>query len=255
MASDQQLSKPVRLVRRPRRKFLLAVGDSLAAGYQPDRRCSRCTRRRPVRLFATRDTRAATRQIWRRRKVFRSSISDVLARPPRRCWRLPPSPSAGSSSAEFGVASPDFGRRDLLIASLGRVGLVTLDIGANDLDHCLSGSKVNTACCLGRRLGGEEPRPDSDVARGGSAPLRSRCSYRWHETTTDPFLGVGFSPAGLRATSSPWVGCGDERLSTPRSVHVQESSGIVVDVAQRSRLTTSRRLFDSTGKRFQKMSP
>jgi lysophospholipase L1-like esterase len=179
-------------------KFLLAIGDSLAAGYQPTDAVSLP----PIDSasgFRDQGYPASYAADLARMQGLSlvdlgcpgETTSSILATPALSlCGEL--------YEAEFGVASQISAVETFLSRHPGRVGLVTLDIGANDLDHCVSTSSVNSTCLasvdvavvknLGRIL---TPLMASVRHFDPTAPVAAMNYY-------DPFLGLEFSPGGVK---------------------------------------------------------
>jgi lysophospholipase L1-like esterase len=178
-------------------RYLLAVGDSLAAGYQPTDH----TTLPPIDAASGfRDqgypgSYAAGLATSRGLSLVDlacpgETTTSMLATPAQACGKV--------YEAEFGVASQISAAESFLSRHRGRVGLVTLDIGANDLDHCYSTSNVNMGCL-----------ESSDVAavRNLAQILTSLTAsvHRYDPGTRvagmdyyDPFLGLEFSPGGIK---------------------------------------------------------
>jgi lysophospholipase L1-like esterase len=179
-------------------KFLLAVGDSLAAGYQPTDGVSLP----PVDAASGfRDqgypgSYAADLAAMQGRSLVDlacpgETTSSMLATPAEPvCGKL--------YEAEFGVTSQILAAETFLSRHPGRVGLLTIDIGANDLDHCVSSSNVNTTCLASA---------DVAVVKNLSRILTSLVASLHHfdpgagvagMNYYDPFLGLEFSPGGVK---------------------------------------------------------
>jgi lysophospholipase L1-like esterase len=101
------------------------------------------------------------------------------------------------------VYSEEFGARTQVAAALsflsrhkGQVSDVTIDIGANDLDNCISGTNVNTSC-LEQHLGAATTNIGAIVRELQSALRQSDPQARMIAMNYyDPFLGLAFSPGG-----------------------------------------------------------
>jgi lysophospholipase L1-like esterase len=179
-------------------KYLLAVGDSLAAGYQPADNATLppIDAASGFRDQGYRGSYAAGLAASRGLSLVDlacpgETTASMLATPAQvLCGKL--------YEAEFGVASQISAAQSFLSRHRGRVGLVTLDIGANDLDHCYSKSNVNTGCL-----------ESSDVAAVRNLAqiltLLTASVHRYDPGTRvagmdyyDPFLGLEFSPGGIK---------------------------------------------------------
>jgi lysophospholipase L1-like esterase len=179
-------------------KLLLAVGDSLAAGYQP----SDALALPPIdSASGFRDqgypgSYAADLATMRGLSLVDlgcpgETTSSMLATPAMAlCGDL--------YKAEFGASSQISAAETFLSRHPGRVGLVTLDIGANDLDHCVSASNVNTTCLASADV--------AVVKNLGRILISLMASVRHFDPGArvaamnyyDPFLGLEFSPGGVK---------------------------------------------------------
>ena len=214
-------------------RMLLAVGDSLAAGYQPtDSRALPPVD--PVTGF--RDTGfpggyasviAAARHL---RLVDLGCPGETIA-------SLQGTPALGACSSLYRGEAARSSQLAAAIAVLdahpGQVAAVTVDIGANDLDHCASATGINASCLV---------RTDANLASGLSSVL-GRLSSALHRDDPgavlatmnyyDPFLARAEQPGGTHgdaeaAGSLAAVNALNVELSAiGRSQHVQ-----VADVAR-----------------------
>ena len=179
-------------------KYLLAVGDSLAAGYQPTDGASLppLDQGSGYRDQGYPDSYAADLATSRGLALVDlacpgETTSSMLATPAQLlCGQL--------YKAEFGVTSQISAAESFLSRHRGRVGLVTIDIGANDIDHCVTTSKVNTAC-----LGAADLAVVKNLDRiltllvaavHHSDPGARVVGMNYY----DPFLGLEFSPGGVK---------------------------------------------------------
>jgi lysophospholipase L1-like esterase len=105
-------------------------------------------------------------------------------------------------NAEFSDRSQITAAETFLARHPGRVALVTLDIGANDVDTCISATKVNATCLEA-----------NDVAAiknlGTILGALTRAVHRYDPTARvagmnylDSFLGLAFSPGGTSGTEA-----------------------------------------------------
>jgi lysophospholipase L1-like esterase len=179
-------------------KVLLAVGDSLAAGYQPTDRSALP----PI------DSGSGFRDqgypgSYAADLATSQSLSLVdLACPGETTASMLATPAQALCGdlykAEFGVSSQIAAAESFLSRHRGRVGLVTLDIGANDLDHCVSATTVNTGCLESADVGAVKNL-------GRILTLLTASVHRFDPGTRiaamdyyDPFLGLEFSPGGIK---------------------------------------------------------
>jgi lysophospholipase L1-like esterase len=180
-------------------KYLLALGDSLAAGYQPTDGVS-LPPVDPASGFRDRGypgSYAADLATLQGLSLVDlgcpgETTSSMLA--------TPAEPLCGLLyEAEFGVGSQISAAETFLSRHPGRVGLITLDIGANDLDHCLSTSSVNTTCLASadvavlKNLGRILTSLTASVRHFDPGARVAGMNYY------DPFLGLEFSPGGIRS--------------------------------------------------------
>jgi lysophospholipase L1-like esterase len=179
-------------------KYLLALGDSLAAGYQPTDGVS-LPPVDPASSFRDQGypgSYAADLATMQGLSLVDlgcpgETTSSMLATPAQpRCGEL--------YEAEFGVGSQILAAETFLSRHPGRVGLITLDIGANDLDHCVSTSNVNTTCLASadvavlKNLGRILTSLMASVRHFDPGARVAGMNYY------DPFLGLEYSPGGIR---------------------------------------------------------
>lgn len=179
-------------------KFLLAVGDSLAAGYQPGDGVSLP----PIdTVSGFRDQGYPGSYAADLATMQGLSLVDLGCPGETTSSMLltPAEPLCGKLyEAEFSAASQISAAETFLSRHRGRVGLVTLDIGANDVDHCLSASSVNTTCLASA---------DVTAIKNLNRILTSLVAVLHHFDPGarvagmdyyDPFLALEFSPGGAR---------------------------------------------------------
>ena len=104
-------------------------------------------------------------------------------------------------AAEFGAHTQLAAALGFLSRHKGQVADVTIDIGANDLDNCISGTNVN-ASCLEQHLGAAATNIAAIVRQVQSSlrqadPQAQIIAMNYY----DPFLGLAFSPGGTRGPS------------------------------------------------------
>lgn len=115
----------------PSPSYYLALGDSLAAGYQPDPSIGRDKGYVP-------DTYAAlTQEPQYRRMVLQNLGCDGATTV---------SLLSGGGCAYPGVASQLAAAEQFLDEHPGRVKVITIDIGGNDINHCVVGGVINATC-------------------------------------------------------------------------------------------------------------
>jgi lysophospholipase L1-like esterase len=177
-------------------RYLLALGDSLAAGYQP--------------IYATTlppvDVVSGFRDIG-----YPSSYAAGVAAaqglqlvdlgcPGETSTSMLGAPAIGQCTAlykaEFRAKSQMSAALDFISAHLGQVSLVTLDIGANDLDKCFSTSQINGTCLKNTDL--SVIRNLSSILSTLTTELRKSdpgvrlIGMNYY----DPFLGLAYTPGG-----------------------------------------------------------
>jgi lysophospholipase L1-like esterase len=179
-------------------KFLLAVGDSLAAGYQPtdgvspppvDSGSGFRDQGYPGSYAADLATKQGLSLVDL--GCPGETTSSMLA--------TPAEPLCGDLyEAEFGVASQISAAETFLSRHPGRVGLVTIDIGANDLDHCVSNSKMNTACLASADVAAVKNLSRILTLLMGSVRRFDPGARVAGMNYYDPFLAFEFSPGGIK---------------------------------------------------------
>ena len=179
-------------------KVLLALGDSLAAGYQP----TFGTNLPPIdqssgyRDLGYPGSYAADVASKRRLRLVDlgcpgETAASMLGTPARnQCAHL--------YSGEFAAHSQLVAAETFLSRHPGQVALVTIDIGMNDLLRCVSASQVSTLCL-----------EKNNVATERNLVVILRSLVAWlHRTDPrarvvamnyyDPFLGLAYAPGGTQ---------------------------------------------------------
>jgi lysophospholipase L1-like esterase len=112
--------------------YYLALGDSLAAGYQPDPTISRDEGyvNRVYEELASRDRRLALRNLG----CDGATTVTLLSR--------------GGGCAYDGAASQLAAAERFLRQHRGQIRLVTIDIGGNDVNRCAAGGVIDETCAL-----------------------------------------------------------------------------------------------------------
>jgi lysophospholipase L1-like esterase len=179
-------------------KVLLALGDSLAAGYQP--------------TFATSIPPIDASSGYPDRGYPGSYAADVASARGQRLVDLGcPGETTASMlaipaqnqcallySREFAAHSQLVAAENFLSRHPGQVALVTIDLGVNDLLHCVSESQVNTACLKENDIVAERNlaailRPlVSSLHRADPRARIVAMNYY------DPFLALAYSPGGTQ---------------------------------------------------------
>jgi lysophospholipase L1-like esterase len=180
----------------PAGKYVLALGDSLASGYQPTDKTSL-----PPIDSSTgfRDTGYSN--------SYAADVASTLGRtlidlgcPGETSTSMLATPAlvqcGALYKAAFDVTSQIAAAKAFLAGHLNQVSIVTLDIGANDLDRCFSATSVNTSCLKST---------NATVIANLSTILTSlNASLRKDDPSArlvgmnyyDPFLGLAYKPGG-----------------------------------------------------------
>ena len=179
-------------------KILLALGDSLAAGYEPS--------------FGTSLPPINPSSGYRDHGYPGSYAADLAG---TRGLRLVDLGCPGETTASMlGIPAQhqcallyatDFAAQSQLVAAetflshhRGQVALVTIDIGVNNLLHCVSASQVNPTCIQENNVSTQ--RNLAGILRSLIASLR-RADPRARVIAMnyyDPFLGLAYSPGGTQ---------------------------------------------------------
>ena len=177
-------------------RYLLALGDSLAAGYQP--------------IYGT--TLPPLNTVSGFRDVgYPNSYAAGVARaqglqlvdlgcPGETSTSMLGSPAIGQCTAlykaEFRAKSQMSATLTFIATHLGQISLVTLDLGANDLDECFSTSQINATCLKNTDL--SVVRNLSSILSSLTAALKKAdpgarlVGMNYY----DPFLGLAYAPGG-----------------------------------------------------------
>lgn len=182
-------------------KILLALGDSLAAGYEP--------------TFATSSPLVDQATGYRDQGYAGSYASDVattrsmklidLGCPGETTASMLGTPAQSQCrtlySAELGAHSQVAAAESFLARHQNQVGLLTLDIGANDVDACVAGTSLS-AICVENHVDSAVKNLGVILADIGPALRRDDPSARIVSMNYyDPFLGLAFTPGGTKGTS------------------------------------------------------
>ncbi len=189
-------------------RFLLALGDSLAAGYQPtdgrtpppvDPATGRADQGYPGSYPADLAHR------------YRLALAD-LACPGETSASFASAPAekacANSYRQWFGVTDQEAAAGRFLAEHRGKVALVTIDIGANDLDGCATPKSVDFGCLAAgeRSIATQVPRilaflKAHVAADDPGTPVVSMNYY-------DPFLAAAFAPGGASGAAEATASVG-----------------------------------------------
>ncbi len=220
--------------------ILLALGDSLASGYQPPDEA------------ALPPVDPATG--WRDGGYPGGYAADLAAYEHMRLIDLgcPGETTASYSNkpaqtacatlyrGEFGVANQQAAALRALAKYPGQVRLVTFDLGANDVDACLSGESVNAAC-LTRSIAAVLNRLPRLLASVKAAlikddpgtPLAAMDYY-------DPFLALQDDPGGALASELAALSLGAvEALDASLRALCLRAGVLVADVSSEFQLASS----------------
>jgi len=182
-------------------KILLALGDSLAAGYQPSDHqvlppVNSVTGYRdigyrgsyPADIAASRGLRLA--DLGCPGETSFSMISTPARRDCESVYR-----------GEFNATSQINAARAFLNRHRGEVSLVTFDIGTNDVDHCFSASGISATCVF---------RAEVDLQRNFRTIVsKIRATLHLDDPKAllltmnyyDPYLGLAYTPGGTRGAA------------------------------------------------------
>ncbi len=185
--------------------YLLALGDSLAAGYQPldgssspplDPSTGFPDRGYPGGYAA--DLAAARHLDLADLACPGETTASMTGKPARtRCADL--------YRAELGASSQLGAALVFLSRHRGEVAIVTIDLGANDIEGCVAHRDVDAACLrrgaanVARRLPPILRTLLAAVARDDPGARLVGMNYY------DPFLGLAFTPGGQRASAEAFL--------------------------------------------------
>jgi lysophospholipase L1-like esterase len=183
-------------------KILLALGDSLAAGYQPVDGTSVLPPVDPETQFRDQgypQSYPADLAAIRHLRLIDLGCPGETTR----SMRGTPAETACASlyRKEFDAGSQLAAAERFLARNAGKVGMVTLDIGANDLDACVTTHGADLGCLADH---------DATALNDLTADLRALTAavHRFDRGTPveamnyyDPFLGLAYSPGGGNGSS------------------------------------------------------
>ncbi|HVC24491.1 MAG TPA: SGNH/GDSL hydrolase family protein [Acidimicrobiales bacterium] len=206
---------PRALLRAP---VLLALGDSLAAGYQP----SYATHPPPVDpATGFRDTGYPGSYPADIAAVRHLRVVD-LACPGETTSTMTGTPAIARCATtyrdELGASSQLGAATSYLEAHKGTVALVTLDLGANDVDSCASSGRISLSCVQSgeARVSARLPAIVAALRRALAAddPGARLVAMNYY----DPFLALAFTPGGFEGAAAAALSLGpmysfDRRLA------------------------------------------
>jgi lysophospholipase L1-like esterase len=221
-------------------KYLLALGDSLAAGYQPTFERSLP----PVNpITGYRDVgypNGYAAELASERGLTLVDLgcpgettASMLGKPAmQQCANL--------YAQEFGTQSQLGAAESFLSQHSGQVELVTIDIGANDLEHCVSTSQVSLSCLQTNDVA--TMKHLAEILRSLASRIhRSDPSAQFASMNYyDPFLGLAYVPGGaegLKLAAASLVATdifNTQLAATFRTFHVLRA-----DVASAFRMNTA----------------
>ena len=179
-------------------RFVLALGDSLAAGYQP--------------VYGHRLPPLDPVDQLRDQGYPHSYAADVAKRlglglvdlgcPGETTLSFTTRPAMGPCTTLYRTAYSAPNQQAAALAVIashpGKIALVTFDLGANDVDACLAGGSLNDACVLNKALAVIHRLPKivatihAALAKADpGAPMVAMDYY-------DPFLGLAIRPGGAK---------------------------------------------------------
>ena len=179
-------------------RYLLALGDSLAAGYQPtdgtmppptDPSTGYPDHGYPGGYAADL---ASTRHL---------TLID-LACPGETTASMTGSPAEGQCTktyrGEFDASSQLAAAMTFLGLHRREVSLVTLDLGANNLDGCVSSSGINLNCLEAGQSAAKRQLPGIVASLRAAITVDDPGSRLVAMNYYDPFLGIAYAPGGAK---------------------------------------------------------
>jgi lysophospholipase L1-like esterase len=135
-------------------------------------------------------------------------------------------------SGELGASNQQAAALAVLAAHLHEVRLVTFDLGANDLDACLSGTTVDAGCLFARSSAVLARLPHllatirAALERDDPGARLAAMDYY------DPFLGLAEDPGGLKGTALATLSVGVlETFDASLRAIYAHAGAVVVDVS------------------------
>jgi lysophospholipase L1-like esterase len=182
--------------------ILLALGDSLAAGYQPADGTTVLPPLDPATGFRDRGYSSSYPADIATARGLRlidlacpgETTESMFASPARQAC-------AALYSKKLGATSQLAAAERFLSRNTGHVALVTLDIGANDLDRCVSARGADLGCLESsdvstvKRLAAIVRALVTAVRRADPAAVVVAMNYY------DPFLGLAYAPGGSKGAA------------------------------------------------------
>ena len=234
-------------------KTLLALGDSLAAGYQPTDG-QQPPPIDPATGYSDLGYPGSYPADVAKARHFK--LVD-LGCPGETSTSMRTTPAqtdcASLYKSEFGSTSQLAAARVFLDHHRGQVALVTLDIGANDIDRCISTSGANSSCLASA---------DSDLERNFSVIVHMiQAALRRDDPSArlvtmnyyDPYLGFAYLPGGTRGAQLAAESLvGVDALNAQFSVSDRLLNVGIADVAGAFKINSSLPLLSYAGKTLPK---
>lgn len=209
-------------------KYLLALGDSLAAGYQPTDGLVPPPKDPATGYSDTGYPGSYPADIAAARHL---RLAD-LACPGETTRSMTGSPAIGACTTvyrgEFHASSQLAAATTFLSDHRGEVALVTLDIGANDIDGCVSSHGVSLACLSAAQatIGSQLPPIVAGIEKAlrvddPATPLIAMNYY-------DPFLSLAYAPGGLTGSTFAALSVGATDAFNRRLADVYKRASVPV---------------------------
>jgi len=214
------------------RHYLLALGDSLAAGYQPTDGASP-----PPKNPATGYPDAGYPGSYASDIASNRGLDLIdLACPGETTASMTSTPAeaacASAYKAEFGVANQITAAKAFLAAHRSQVAIVTFDLGANDIDGCADSGGVSLSCINAgeSRIAAQLPAIVGEIRQllKTDDPKALFVAMNYY----DPFLGAAYSPGGLTGSLASTLSVGAAQLLNTRLATIYAHDSVpVADVA------------------------
>lgn len=184
--------------RQPAGRFVLALGDSLAAGYQP--------------IYGHRLPPIDPADQLRDQGYPHSYAAVVATRlglglmdlgcPGETTVSFSTRPAMGPCTTLYRSAYSAANQMAAALAVIarhpGKIALVTFDLGANDVDGCLSGGSLNDACVLKQALAVIQRLPKIVATIHAALKKDDPAAPMVAMDYYDPFLGLAIRPGGAK---------------------------------------------------------
>jgi lysophospholipase L1-like esterase len=230
---------------------LLALGDSLAAGYEP----TYGVNPPPVSAETGKPDQGYPGGYARDLATEHRLLLVDLACPGETTKSMTTTPAKAAClsgyKASLGATSQLAAAEDFIALEGSKIKLVTFDLGANNVDGCVSSRGLNVSCVTSGETAIVKQLPSILAAIKGALALHSPGAALVAMNYYDPFLGIAYSPGGVIASAGATISIGESTALNASLGLIYKHEGIpVANVAGAFKTTSVKPLLTYGGKRL-----